>query len=162
LTTWNKCGKSALHVADPHEEASAFDSLRGSAEVLEVCRVAYLLIGIGGFLGANARYLVAGWITERLGGSFPYGTLIINVSGSFMLGFFMEFISDHLFVHPHGRLFFATGFLGAYTTFSTFSFESLALLQEGSYFLASANIVGSVMLGLMAVLAGMIISRLLM
>ena len=120
----------------------------------------YLLIGIGGFLGANARYLVAGWITERLGGAFPYGTFIINVSGSFILGFFLEIISDHLFAHPYWRLFFAIGFLGAYTTFSTFSFESLALLQEGSYFLASANIVGSVMLGLIAVLAGMIISRL--
>lgn len=122
----------------------------------------YLLIGIGGFLGANARYLVAGWITERLGGAFPYGTLIVNVSGSFILGFFLEFISDRLFVHPHWRLFFAIGFLGAYTTFSTFSFESLALLDEGSYVLASANIVGSVLLGLIAVLAGVIISRLLL
>jgi len=123
--------------------------------------VTYLLIGIGGFLGANARYLVAGWITERLGGSFPYGTLIINVSGSFILGFFLELISDRLFIHPNWRLFFAIGFLGAYTTFSTFSFESLALLQEGSYLRALANMVGSVVLGLMAALAGMIISRLL-
>ena len=123
--------------------------------------VTYLLIGIGGFLGANARYLVAGWITERLGSSFPYGTLIINVSGSFILGFFLEFISNRLFVQPNWQLFFAIGFLGAYTTFSTFSFESLALLQEGSYLLALANMVGSVILGLIAVLAGMIISRLL-
>jgi CrcB protein len=130
--------------------------------VLGLHGVTYLLIGIGGFLGANARYLVAGWITERLGGFFPYGTFFINVSGSFILGFFLECISDRLFTHPSWRLFFATGFLGAYTTFSTFSFESLALLQEGSYFLASANIVGSVMLGLIAVLAGMIISRLLL
>ena len=123
--------------------------------------VTYLLIGIGGFLGANARYLVAGWITERLGSAFPYGTLIINVSGSFILGFFLEFISDRLFDHPNWRLFFAIGFLGAYTTFSTFSFESLALLQEGLYFRALANIGGSVILGLIAVLAGIIINRLL-
>jgi len=121
--------------------------------------VTYLLIGIGGFLGANARYLVAGWITERFGSSFPYGTLIVNVSGSFILGFFLGFISDRIFVHPHWRLFFAIGFLGAYTTFSTFSFENLALLQEGSYFLAFTNMAGSVILGLIAVLAGVIISR---
>jgi fluoride exporter len=127
--------------------------------VLRLHGVTYLLIGIGGFLGANARYLVAGWITERLGGSFPYGTMIINVSGSFILGLFLEFTADRLFVHPHWRLFFAIGFLGAYTTFSTFSFESLALLEEGSYILAIVNMVGSMVLGLIAVLAGVIICR---
>jgi CrcB protein len=161
LTTCGKCGKPAAYVADTQEEASALDFPGGSVGKSEVRRVAYLLIGIGGFLGANARYLVAGWVTERLGGSFPYGTLIINVSGSFILGFFLEFISNRLFVHPHWRPFFAIGFLGAYTTFSTFSFESLALLQEGSYFAALANMIGSVILGLIAVLAGIIISRLL-
>ena len=121
--------------------------------------VTYLLIGIGGFLGANARYLVAGWVTERLGRSFPYGTLIINISGSFILGLFLGLHSDRLLVHENWRLFFAIGFLGAYTTFSTFSFESLALLQEGSSFLALANMVGSVLLGVLAALAGVLISR---
>jgi CrcB protein len=121
----------------------------------------YLLIGIGGFLGANARYLVGGWIAERYGTSFPYGTLIINVSGSFILGFFLVFISERLLVHPNWRLFVAIGFLGAYTTFSTFSFESLALIQERSYLLALTNVVGSVVLGLIAALVGMVIARLL-
>jgi fluoride exporter len=146
-------------LAIPRAGAGAFTNRERS--VLGRHGVTYLLIGVGGFLGANARYLVAGWITERLGIAFPYGTLIINVSGSFILGFFLESISDRLFLHPNWRLFFAIGFLGAYTTFSTFSFESLVLLQEGSYFLASANMVGSVVLGLIAALAGMIISRLL-
>jgi CrcB protein len=123
--------------------------------------VTYLLIGIGGFLGANARYLVGGWIAERYGTSFPYGTLIINVSGSFMLGFFLVIISERLLAHPNWRLFFAIGFLGAYTTFSTFSFESLALIQERSYLLALTNMVGSVVLGLIAALGGMAIARLL-
>ena len=123
--------------------------------------MAYLLIGIGGFLGANARYLVGGWIAERYGTSFPYGTLIINVSGSFMLGFFLVIISERLLAHPNWRLFFAIGFLGAYTTFSTFSFESLALIQERSYLLALTNMVGSVVLGLIAALGGMAIARLL-
>ncbi len=122
--------------------------------------MAYLLIGIGGFLGANARYLVAGWITARLGASFPYGTLVINVSGSFILGFFLIFISERL-VHANWRLFFAIGFLGAYTTFSTFSFENFALIQERSYVLALANMLGSVFLGLMAVVAGIVVARLL-
>jgi CrcB protein len=129
--------------------------------MLEVHGVTYLLIGIGGFLGANARYLVGGWIAERFGAAFPYGTLVINVSGSFILGFFLVFISERLFVHPNWRLFFAIGFLGAYTTFSTFSFESLALIQERAYLLAMANMVGSVLLGLTAALGGMIVARLL-
>jgi fluoride exporter len=122
--------------------------------------VTYLLIGLGGFLGANARYLVGTWMAERYGISFPYGTVVINVSGSFLLGFFLIFISERLSVHPNWRLFFAIGFLGAYTTFSTFSFENFALLQERSYLLALANMLGSVALGLMAVVAGIIVARL--
>jgi fluoride exporter len=148
-----------ISLASPDAGETVFTDSERS--VLRRHGVTYLLIGIGGFLGANARYLVASWITERLGGSFPYGTLIINVSGSFILGFFLEFISERLFVHPNWRLFFAIGFLGAYTTFSTFSFESLALLQEGSYFAALANMVGSMLLGLTAVVTGIIVARLL-
>jgi fluoride exporter len=123
--------------------------------------VTYLLIGIGGFLGANARYVVAGWVTERYGASFPYGTLVINVSGSFLLGLFLALITDRFIVHPYWRLFFAIGFLGGYTTFSTFSFESFALLLERSFLLAVANMAGSVLLGQLAVLVGMWVARLL-
>jgi CrcB protein len=125
----------------------------------EVRRMAYLLIGLGGFFGANARYLVAGWITERFGSSFPYGTLVINVTGSFILGFFVIFIAERLVVHPNWRLFFVIGFLGAYTTFSTFSFENFALIQERSYVSAVVNILSSVLLGLIAVVAGAIVAR---
>jgi fluoride exporter len=123
--------------------------------------VTYLLIGIGGFLGANARYLVAGWIAARYGASFPYGTLVINVSGSFVLGLFIALITDRFMIHPYWRLFFAIGFLGGYTTFSTFSFESFELLLERSFLLAAANMIGSVLLGQMAVLAGVVLARLL-
>lgn len=119
----------------------------------------YLIIGMGGFLGANARYLVAGWFAERFGPSFPYGTLVINVSGSFILGFFLGLITDRFSVHPHWRLFFAIGFLSAYTTFSTFSFENIALLQNRAFLLALANMVGSVALGLIAVILGMALAR---
>ena len=120
----------------------------------------YLLIGIGGFLGCNARYLLGGWIAERYGTSFPYGTMVINVSGSFIIGFFLVLISERFIVHPNWRLFFAIGFLGGYTTFSTFSFESITLIQGGSWWLGLANIVGSVVLGLVAVLTGMALARL--
>jgi fluoride exporter len=120
----------------------------------------YLLIGIGGFLGANARYFVAVWVAERLGSVFPYGTLIINVSGSFILGFLGGAIAEGILVHPNWRLFFAIGFLGAYTTFSTFSFENFMLIQERLYLQALVNMLASVCLGLMAILGGMIVARL--
>jgi CrcB protein len=120
----------------------------------------YLLIGIGGFLGANTRYLVAVWVAEHLGSVFPYGTLLINVSGSFILGFLGGAIAEGILVHPNWRLFFAIGFLGAYTTFSTFSFENFMLIQERLYLQALVNMLASVCLGLMAILGGMIVARL--
>jgi CrcB protein len=122
--------------------------------------VDYLLVGIGGFLGANARYLLAHWIGVRYGTHFPYGTLVINVTGSFVIGLFLVLISERLPVHPNWRLFFSVGFLGGYTTFSSFSFESLALIQNGFWLLGLVNITGSVVLGLMATLSGVMIARL--
>ena len=160
MTTGGECDTPALHVADT-QETERLTNIPGEAPVVsEVRSVAYLLIGIGGFLGANARYLVAGWMTASLGASFPYGTLVINVSGSFILGFFFIFISERL-VHANWRLFFAIGFLGAYTTFSTFSYENFALIQERSYILALANMLGIVFMGLMAVVAGIVVARIL-
>jgi CrcB protein len=160
LTIEHECDTWACHAVDAQKPERLIGFPGEPPAVSEVRPMAYLLIGLGGFLGANARYLVAGWITERLGPAFPYGTLVINVSGSFFLGFFLIFIAERLVVHPNWRLFFAIGFLGAYTTFSTFSFENFALLQERSYLLALVNMLGSVVLGLMAVLAGIIVARL--
>ena len=79
----------------------------------------FLIISLGAILGANARYWLGGWAAEKFGPSFPYGTLIINVTGSLMLGFFMTLITDRFIVDPRWRLLVAIGFLGAYTTFST-------------------------------------------
>lgn len=121
----------------------------------------YLLIGMGGFLGANARYLVGLWIAQRFGTGFPLGTLVINVTGSLVIGFFMGLISDRFIVHTHWRFFFAIGFLGAYTTFSTFSYETFALFQDREYVLGLVNVFGSVTLGLLGVLGGMALARLL-
>ena len=117
----------------------------------------YLVIGLGGFLGANARYLVAGWAGRMLGLSFPYGTLIINVSGSFLLGLFMGLFQHHPFDFLQQRLFFAVGFLGAYTTFSTFTHETLRLALDGQLLLVFAYIFGSILLGMVAVLLGFVL-----
>jgi len=126
----------------------------------ETCSVSYLVISLGGILGANARYLLGNWIMARYSPSFPYGTLVINVSGSFIIGFFLVLSTERFVVHPNWRLFFVVGFLGAYTTFSTFSFETAVLMQDGAWWLGLANILGSVVLGMAAVLAGMALARL--
>lgn len=119
----------------------------------------YLVVGLGGFLGANARYVVANWMGQRYGLNFPYGTLLINVSGSFVIGVFLGLITERYGLHPYWRLWFSVGFLGAYTTFSTFSYESLALILQGAWGLGVLNIVGSVVLGLGATLGGLVLAR---
>lgn len=120
----------------------------------------YLLIGIGGFLGANARYIIAGWVSRTLGLSFPYGTFIINVSGSFFLGLLMGLLHHHPLDFLHHRLFFAVGFLGAYTTFSTFSYETLRLAQDGQLTFVFIYILGSLLFSLAAVFLGFVFGEL--
>jgi CrcB protein len=119
----------------------------------------YLAIGTGGFLGAIARYAVAGWAADRFGSQFPYGTLIINVSGSLVIGIFLAAITGRFAPPPQIRLVFAVGFLGAYTTFSTFSYEALALLRAGSFLPAAQYILGHLVLGLGAVAVGFLVGR---
>jgi len=116
---------------------------------------AMLWVGLGGFIGANARYLLGGWVASRLGATFPYGTYVINISGSFILGFFLAFADDRAWVAPSLRLLFAVGFVGAYTTFSTFEYESMRLLQEREMLLAGLYLIGSVLTGGIAVVLGM-------
>lgn len=115
---------------------------------------ALLWVGLGGFLGAIARYLLSGWVAARWGAIFPWGTFVINISGSFILGFFLAFAQDRPWLHPQARLLFAVGIVGAYTTFSTYTYESIRLMMDGQFALAAFNIVGSVVVGLVAVFAG--------
>jgi CrcB protein len=117
------------------------------------------VISIGGILGANARYLVGNWAAQKLGVSFPYGTIIVNISGAFALGIFIAFLQDRAFVHGNYRLFFATGFCGAYTTFSTLTYETLRLFQDGSFLLGFANLLGTVVIGMVAVYCGFALGR---
>lgn len=121
----------------------------------------YFVIGVGGFLGANTRYVIGGWLTRHWGTEFPWGTFVINVSGSFLLGLLMAALSTRPLASANYRLFFAVGFLGAYTTFSTFSYESLRLAQDQNFIPALVNIFGSVLLGLLGVIAGLWCGRFL-
>ena len=118
-----------------------------------------LLVGAGGFFGAISRYLLDGWVTQLAGSSFPWGTLVINVSGSFVLGLLFALAVERTALPVSIRPPVMIGFIGAYTTFSTFTLESWRLVETGSWALAIANIAGSVLLGVVAVVAGLALGR---
>lgn len=119
----------------------------------------YFLIGLGGFLGANLRYIVQGWAADRWGDSFPYGTLLANITGSFILGFFVTLITQRIAVSPNWRPFLAVGVLGGYTTFSSLTVETLSLLQTDRWLSGGVNLFGNVILGLLAALSGILLAR---
>ncbi len=120
----------------------------------------YLYIGLGGGLGAVCRYLVSGWFL-RFGVGFPLGTLAVNLLGSFWLGFFMELVTQTLLIAPEVRWLVAVGFLGSFTTFSTFAYESHTLLKEGEWLTSFLNVALSVGLGLTGVRLGETLAKLL-
>ncbi len=113
-----------------------------------------LIVGAGGFLGAITRYGLSGFVHRFASGLFPFGTLVVNLMGCFLIGGLMSLVEDRQLLAPGTRLFLAIGFLGSFTTFSTFSYETLELMRHGSMRLAAWNIGGSVILGLAAVAAG--------
>ena len=118
-----------------------------------------LVIGIGGFAGAVARYGIAVWIGQRWGRSFPLGTFVINVSGSFLIGLLMTLMAERFTENPQWRLLLVVGFLGAYTTFSTFEYETGALLKDGEWLFAGLNVVLSVIAGFVALKLGEVIAK---
>ncbi len=120
----------------------------------------YLVVGIGGFIGANARFIVGTWIGQKWGTAFPYGTFIINISGCFILGLFQTLTMQFAW-NDYWRLLIAIGFVGAYTTFSTFEYESLQLVVQGTSPRAALNIFVSVVLGFAAAYLGVVVARLL-
>lgn len=119
----------------------------------------YLIIGLGGFAGAISRYIVALWIGERWGRSFPLGTLAVNISGCFLIGLLMSLFLERWAVNPQWRSFLVIGFLGAYTTFSTFEYETGGLLKDGELYYAAANVAVSVLLGFAALKLGEVIAK---
>ena len=119
----------------------------------------YLWVGLGGFLGANARYALGLWIVGRLGAGFPFQTLLVNVSGSFVIGVLLVLLTERLAVDPAWRLLLVVGFLGGYTTFSSYTFEALALAEAGQWSAAVWYVLGSNGLGLVATYLGMVLAR---
>ncbi len=118
-----------------------------------------VLIAVGGAAGTVARYLVQGWVGDLTKGQLPWGTLIVNVSGSFVLGLVFALAIDRSVLPTELRLPLMVGFLGAYTTFSTLMLESWRLVEDGALMTALVNIVGSSLLGLLAVFAGLALGR---
>ncbi|HEV8688483.1 MAG TPA: CrcB family protein [Gaiellaceae bacterium] len=116
-------------------------------------------IGVAGALGAVARYGLDGVVSRRWPTAFPWGTLVVNVTGAFLLGLVFTVLAEHLTVAPWVRSSLTIGFLGAYTTFSTLAFESYRLLEDGAAGLAFANMAVSVTAGLAAVYAGIVVGR---
>jgi len=112
-----------------------------------------LFVGLGGFLGAISRFLISGFVQKLLGTTFPFGTLSVNVIGSFFIGFLVALFEN--VISPEWKAFFITGFLGALTTFSTFSLETVILIQEGLYERALLNVVLNVLSCLVATVCGM-------
>ncbi|HEX8161843.1 MAG TPA: fluoride efflux transporter CrcB [Pyrinomonadaceae bacterium] len=119
----------------------------------------YLAVAAGGALGAAARYFLGGTVLSRVAPPFPAATFVINVTGSFVLGFFLTLATERATFGPHLRLAVAVGFVGAYTTFSTFEYETLRLAEERGFALALLNVVLSVVVGFAAVWGGAALAR---
>ena len=120
-----------------------------------------VLLALGGAAGTVARYALSGWVSDLTGGRLPWGTFIVNVSGSFVLGVLFALSIDRAILPPEVRVPLMIGFLGAYTTFSTLMLESWRLVEEGAMLAAVANVVGSSLVGLVAVVGGLAVGRIL-
>lgn len=120
----------------------------------------YLWIAVGGALGSVARFALSGVIANQFGGTFPWGTLVVNVLGCFVIGFFacLTLPDGRLLVSPTGRHFFMTGVLGGFTTFSSFSLQTLQLAQNGEWSRALGNVAASILFCLVAVWLGFVVA----
>ena len=121
----------------------------------------FLAISAGAVAGANLRYWMSRYAAHLLGPVFPYGTLAINVLGSFVLGFFLVWTTERTVVDPRWRLLIAVGFCGGYTTFSSYAYETMAFVEHGQWMLMAANVVSNNLLACAAVVAGMALARVL-
>lgn len=117
------------------------------------------MVGTGGFAGAIARYWLGSYIGGKMGTRFPYGTFVINISGSFLIGIILTLLAERTHWNPNLRYLVPIGFIGAYTTFSTFEYETLRTVQDGQIWIAFLNISLSVVIGFAAVWAGVVAGR---
>lgn len=118
-------------------------------------------ISFGAVIGANLRYLVNRLCLRYLSADIPFGTLIVNITGSFILGFFLALTLERVEIDPKWRSFVAVGFCGAYTTFSSFSYETFVLVEQSDYALAVMNFICNNLFSLLAVVAGIMLARVL-
>ena len=121
--------------------------------------IRYLMIGLGGFAGAIARYQVAAMIQTRVPAGFPWGTFVVNISGCLIMGLAMTLLTERLVLNPQWRFLIPIGFIGAYTTFSTFEFELFRANAEGAWLVGGAYLVASVIVGYVALWAGVVLAR---
>jgi CrcB protein len=121
--------------------------------------VTYLWIALGAIVGASARYFLSGYVARNFSSTFPYGTLIINLTGSMLLGFFLIWTEERVLIDPRWRLLVAVGFCGSYTTFSSYAFESFAFMEQGQWLAMAANVVANNTLCLASVVAGAALAR---
>jgi fluoride exporter len=121
----------------------------------------YLFLWLGGILGVTSRYVLGGWVYSITGASFPYGTLVVNVSGCLAIGFLGTLAEGRWSFSPNLRLFLFIGLLGGYTTFSSYMFESYKLLQDGEVLLALSNLLISVILGFVGLWVGVLLARII-
>jgi fluoride exporter len=120
----------------------------------------YVLVFVGGGLGAAARYWLSGWVPGKLGSDLPVGTLAVNLLGCFLIGLLMSAFEERFLTQPSIRVFVTIGVLGGFTTFSTFSFETIALLRDGEMFYATVNVLVSIVTCLGGTALGIYIGRL--
>ena len=119
----------------------------------------YFVVGVGGFMGSIARFWFASYVGQRMGTRFPYGTFLINASGSFLIGMVMTILTDRMHLSPNCRYLIAIGFIGGYTTFSTFEYETLRAIQDGQFTIGLLNIVLSVLVGFLMVWTGAMVGK---
>ena len=118
-----------------------------------------LLVGVGGFVGSIARYLVAVLFANQMSSVFPFATLAVNIVGCFVIGVLFALSDRGNILSPEWRVLLTTGFCGGFTTFSTFSYESLRLIQDGEYLYVAAYVLASVVIGLAATYVGIIVIK---
>jgi CrcB protein len=140
-------------------EVIFFTTIKLFQDYIEKTMEKYLIVSLGAIIGASARYWVGSWAADRFGTSFPYGTMLINLTGSFLLGFFIILFTDRFLMDPRWRLLVAIGILGSYTTFSTYTYESVTLILNGQIWLGIFNLLGSSVLGAVAVVLGVLLGK---
>jgi CrcB protein len=119
----------------------------------------YLMVGLGGALGSILRFWVSGYVNERMGMRFPYGTFIVNCTGSFLIGLVFTLVAERTHWDPNWRYLIPIGFIGGYTTFSAFELETFRSFQDGKLLIAALNVVLSVVIGFVSVWLGVITGR---